>query len=363
MLVLAGILIFILTLGFVIGLIPPPRDAHADSSRIVSLFYDGQKRVITTDSGTVGKILEESGVSLTEGDLVEPSQDTVVPQGFFNINVYRARPVVIVDGATTHKIRTSYRNPALIAKAAGLEVYAEDEYTTDVVKNFTLDATVGEKVTIKRATPVIILADGKQHVIRTQKPTVEGVLHERDVALGPQDTVEPPRGTPVTPNMVIRIFRVKTVVTTVTEKIAFKTNTIRDPELDNGITKVETEGSEGERKMTYRLNFTDGAETKREIVSQELVSQTVTKVVRVGTKVRQDVWYLLRLCESGNNYQRNSGNGYYGAYQFDLSTWRSNGGSGMPHEASSAEQDRVAQKLQSLRGWGPWPVCGRRLGV
>jgi hypothetical protein len=63
----------------------------------------------------------------------------------------------------------------------------------------------------------------------------------------------------------------------------------------------------------------------------------------------------IRQRESGGNYAINTGNGYYGAYQFDLATWRSNGGSGYPHEASPAEQDRVAAVLYSRRGCNPWP--------
>ncbi len=41
----------------------------------------------------------------------------------------------------------------------------------------------------------------------------------------------------------------------------------------------------------------------------------------------------LRQCESGGNYRTNTGNGYFGAYQFDRSTWRSVGMSGSPQNA------------------------------
>ena len=68
--------------------------------------------------------------------------------------------------------------------------------------------------------------------------------------------------------------------------------------------------------------------------------------------------YDLRMCESGGNYATNTGNGYYGAYQFDLSTWASVGGSGYPHTASPAEQDYRAAGLYRARGSSPWPVCG-----
>jgi LysM repeat protein len=63
----------------------------------------------------------------------------------------------------------------------------------------------------------------------------------------------------------------------------------------------------------------------------------------------------IRQKESGGNYATNTGNGYYGAYQFDLGTWRSVGGSGLPSDASPAEQDMRAQMLYDRRGCSPWP--------
>ena len=66
----------------------------------------------------------------------------------------------------------------------------------------------------------------------------------------------------------------------------------------------------------------------------------------------------IRACESGGNYATNTGNGYYGAYQFDQQTWNSVGGSGNPANASPAEQDARAQALINSRGSSPWPSCG-----
>jgi hypothetical protein len=67
----------------------------------------------------------------------------------------------------------------------------------------------------------------------------------------------------------------------------------------------------------------------------------------------------IRAKESGGNYATNTGNGYYGAYQFSLSTWRSVGGTGLPSEAPPAVQDALAQKLQQRSGWGQWSTAHR----
>ncbi|HUI05340.1 MAG TPA: transglycosylase family protein, partial [Acidimicrobiales bacterium] len=73
------------------------------------------------------------------------------------------------------------------------------------------------------------------------------------------------------------------------------------------------------------------------------------------------VWAALRHCESGGDYSENTGNGYYGAYQFSLGTWRGLGLAGLPSQASPAAQDQAAQRLQARSGWGQWPSCSRRL--
>jgi Transglycosylase-like domain len=64
-------------------------------------------------------------------------------------------------------------------------------------------------------------------------------------------------------------------------------------------------------------------------------------------------------CESGGNPAANTGNGFYGKYQFTQSTWASVGGTGNPAAASEAEQDMRAAMLYAQQGSAPWPVCGR----
>ena len=71
-------------------------------------------------------------------------------------------------------------------------------------------------------------------------------------------------------------------------------------------------------------------------------------------------WDAIAACESGGNWAINTGNGYYGGLQFTPGTWSSNGGAGMPHQASRSEQIRVAENVLRTQGIGAWPVCGGR---
>ncbi len=85
--------------------------------------------------------------------------------------------------------------------------------------------------------------------------------------------------------------------------------------------------------------------------------------------VQTDGWAALRNCESGGNYQTNTGNGFYGAYQFTISTWNAVAQvidpahvGVRPDQAPPAVQDRMASALRyeiAWGGWRHWPVCGR----
>ena len=64
-------------------------------------------------------------------------------------------------------------------------------------------------------------------------------------------------------------------------------------------------------------------------------------------------------CESGGNPSTDTGNGFYGKYQFTQETWQAVGGTGNPAAAPEAEQDRRAAQLYAQVGPSQWPVCSR----
>ena len=178
-------------------------------------------------------------------------------------------------------------------------------------------------------------------------------------------------------------------------------------DLPQGESKVTTPGVDGVVRTTYEVTTVDGKEVSRRPIAQVVVTQKVDEVVLVGTgaakkqeqsqpqpqapapsaspdssggsggsasaggsgdsggnsEVGDDVWARLAQCESGGNPTTNTGNGFYGMYQFTLETWQSLGGTGYPHEADAATQTAMAKKLQAKAGWGQWPGCSDKLGL
>ena len=221
--------------------------------------------------------------------------------------------------------------------------------------------------------------------------------------------------------------RSRVSVTSSTQKVTTETVEAADPhgsvqqessDLSEGETKVATAGVDGVVRTTYEVTTVGGKEVSRTPVAQVVVTQKVDEVVLVGTgaakkqeskqeqsqgqsqgqgqaqsqgqgqtqapsessggsggsasggsagttggEVGDDVWAKLAQCESGGNPGTNTGNGFYGMYQFTLETWQSLGGTGYPHEADAATQTAMAKKLQAQAGWGQWPGCADKLGL
>jgi hypothetical protein len=77
-------------------------------------------------------------------------------------------------------------------------------------------------------------------------------------------------------------------------------------------------------------------------------------------------WDRLAKCESTNNWDADTGNGFKGGLQFTDSTWKAFGGkkyAAQADDASREEQIAVAKKVQAEQGWKAWPTCTKKLGM
>jgi murein DD-endopeptidase MepM/ murein hydrolase activator NlpD len=79
-----------------------------------------------------------------------------------------------------------------------------------------------------------------------------------------------------------------------------------------------------------------------------------------------DTWNKVAACESSNDWNINTGNGYYGGLQFTRSTWEAYGGTRYAPRADLATKDQqiaVAEKVLDGQGPGAWPACSVRAGL
>lgn len=68
--------------------------------------------------------------------------------------------------------------------------------------------------------------------------------------------------------------------------IAFATKNVKTAALDKGVTRVKQPGRRGVRVTVYRLTFTDGVQTRRQLVDRHVARRPVPRIVLHGTYVK-----------------------------------------------------------------------------
>jgi uncharacterized protein YabE (DUF348 family) len=256
--------------------------SRLDDANIVILHADDETKVLPTREKTVGTLLENAGVQLKEGDIVEPSADTPIEEDDFRINVYRASPVIIEDDDTRVFAMSAGTTSRSIADQAGLEVHPEDHIQTEPSRDF-LEDGIGNKVTIKRSTPVVLNLYGASLPMRTLAKTVGELLESKQVTLAPDDTVQPSADTQITDELQVFVTRNGVQVITSEESIPMPVETIEDNSLSYGYVAVRQKGSEGKKSVTYQLELKNGVEVNRSIIQEVVVTEPVKQIVARGT--------------------------------------------------------------------------------
>jgi len=195
-------------------------------SHFVTIHDGDQFLTIKTDALTVQEVLERANLTLDPNDRIEPQKTEIINADNYHINIYRARPVVITDGKTKKYIMSASYDAKTIAKEAGIAVYDGDEIKLSSSTDFLATGI---------ATTYLISRNGGRTI-----------------------TMESP--------------------------VAFSEETVSDPTLDVGQTKLIQVGEDGLKVTKYNVNFIDGEEQSRELVSEEVTKQPINRITAVGTK-------------------------------------------------------------------------------
>ncbi|GAA2784343.1 transglycosylase family protein [Saccharopolyspora taberi] len=339
--------------------------AAAAMDKSVTVEVDGQERSVTTWDDTVGEVLEDAGIQVGAHDALSPSPQSKISHGD-TITLDRGRLLKLtVDGeqreewvrsVTVDQALRQLGVPADGAWLSASRAMAVPEQGMDLVVKTSKEITVRD-------------GGGEPRKLSTTAVTVDELIGEQQLNLGPEDHITPGGDQKITSGSEISITRNGNTVVNVTTPIPPPVEEIVDNTMFKGEEKVEKPGVPGEKIVFTRVTTRNGEETGREAVGEKIIKPAEPKVVRVGGKQPPDsgVWDKLVQCEATGNWAMNSGNGYYGGLQFDKSTWDAYGGdqyAAYPHQASREQQIAVATKVRDSRGgYGAWPHCSAKLGL
>lgn len=369
MISLRALCLFVVLFAGLVGLtrtVAAATDKPIDKGQHVITIYDqGEKRVVLTRANTVAETLKQAQVALSEYDKVEPALDTEYAAQQYTVNIYRAKPVVIVDGLKREHVLTPYSSARDIAKNAGIEVQSEDKLSLTQSENMLVDGA-GSKLTIDRATPITLVLYGERTTAYTQNSTVKQLLEEKKITLGIDDTISVDITAPIQPGMTIEIWRNGVQTVTEQQPVEYETESIQDADQPVGYRNVQTPGVKGEKTVTFEVTMKNGQEVARKEIQSVTTKEPKKEVVVVGAKPSFSGDFAaalakLRACEAGGNYSNKKNPMYRGAYQYSYSTWANYGGYQDPADAPPAVQDQAARDTYVRRGWQPWPHCGSTL--
>ena len=336
--------------------------------KLVTIYDRGAEKTIVTKARTIREALKLAKFSIDERqDVVEPSLDSEMVAEKYNINIFRARPITIVDGNKRLKVTTAEQTPALIAKVAGIEVFEEDKTTLSNSDNMAVDGA-NMVMKIDRASMVNFVLYGKESVIRTHAKTVGELLKEKNINPKKDDTLSVDRSAKIIPGMKIELWRNGKQTITAEEDVKFEVEKVQDANRDSGYREVKQAGENGKKNVTYEIEMKNGVEVSRKEIASVVTKEPKRQIEIVGTKSStsfsgsfSEALARLRSCEG--SYTSNTGNGYYGAYQFDKRTWGNYGGYELASDAPAAVQDEKAWQTYKARGWQPWPTCKVKMGL
>ena len=202
-------------------------DGKTSGEHLVRIYDRGAEKTIVTKARTIREALKLAKFSIDERqDVVELSLDSEMVAEKYNINIFRARPITIVDGNKRLKITTAEQTPALIAKAAGLTLYRED----------------------------------KTHFTNSDDLLVNGV------------------------GLVMNIERSKQRTITEEIDVNFEIEQIKDNSQPIGFKSVKQLGEKGVRKVTYQVEMENEREIIRKEVVSEITKQSKKQIEIIGTK-------------------------------------------------------------------------------
>lgn len=343
---------------------------YAAMDKSVTLSVDGKTREVSTLGSTVGDVLNSQDISVGRHDVVAPGLGSPINDGS-TVAVRYGRPLdVKVDGKPSHYWVTA-TDVASALSQIGVR-YSNADLSSS------RSATIGRSgMALTVVTPkklMIKIGDTKLHKKTLTALTVHQALDKLGVKVTKDDHVTPGLGATLKDGDKIVVTKVNTLTKKVTESIAYSTVKRSDSSMFSGQSKTLRAGQNGARHVVYRITMHNGHVVARKVLHSTVTSKPVNAIVKVGTKSRpaptsnfasgNTVWDQIAQCESGGNWAENTGNGYYGGLQFDLSTWHSYGGSGYPSDNSRETQIAIATKVRDANGgYGSWPSCSQQLGL
>lgn len=163
----------LIVVGFtLVGYLYTNTDHAIGTGRLVTFHDRGKDHVILTYASTVQQALEDANIFVAPQDIVEPASSSELNSTDSAVIIYRARPVLIIDGALQERVVTPAQSPNEIVAAAKLKRISPKDKTTLKQADFVTEGAI-TVLTVKRA------AQPRTSTLAVNKPTPYALTKSR----------------------------------------------------------------------------------------------------------------------------------------------------------------------------------------
>ncbi|OIN65571.1 hypothetical protein BLD48_15255 [Exiguobacterium sp. KRL4] len=269
-----------MTIGCTLLLIASVLYLAMDHPRDITIMVDGRETKIETLETSVYGVLKEAGISVRAQDEIEPALSADLPDDEL-IVIRPAKEITLIMGyGEAQTIRTQARRVDDLLKERGIEQMETD----DIYPSKDAVLTTGMTVRYREAFPLELIVEGNARSLYTYQTTVRELLAMQGIKLQPEDNVSPGLDTVVAKDMLVTVNTTRRAVLTEEQLLPFEVETIEDETLPAGEQLVTKAGRPGIRTQKYQLTLADGLSKEKKLITNEITSQPVKQVVKVGTK-------------------------------------------------------------------------------
>lgn len=200
--------------------------------KTVKVNLDGIEETFVTYKGTVGDVLQQQGIEISEKDKVQPSLESKISKD--------------------------------------------------------------DTISVKKAVQVKVVISGEERIISTAEDTIGDMLlaeadnlKEDGIEYKDTDIVNPQRDTAITSDMDIQVVKVQEEEVQEIEEIPFETEQTIDYNKVNTYREVTQQGVTGKKEVAYRVIKHDSEIISKDKISETPVCEPLTQKVTVGGAVQK----------------------------------------------------------------------------
>ncbi len=313
----------------------------------VMIQVNGETHSVRSNALTVGGVLREAGIPVTDNDRVKPPLSAWLGYGPAAIQVENAQSflVQIEPGRIEKTLQSVDRIPGNLLSAAGVILYPEDQIllngetipadqplphapalalqvrqaipvtiiengdqktiysSADTLATALLEAGIpltaaddlslpsdtplnaALKVTLRRAVPLRVQVDGQEILIHSAAQTVGQALVENNISLQGLDKSIPAEDEPLPADGTLKVIRVREEILLEQTPIPFETVYVADDQLELDQRQVVDAGETGIRAARVRVRYEDGQEISRKTEAEWIARQPSSQTVAYGTQI------------------------------------------------------------------------------